>query len=179
MSKSFMVDEEAESVDEIMKTARIPKYWNLTFLPRADEVLCHTAHWRSDGIGAIQLFDALFALLATPNLCAPKTLAWDEEVKRLAPSIETIAYIPKLEDIGDDQRRVGNNYLGTFDLMRDAVGIPYLGNENTIPTETVTQNLSFSVQETQVVVKKCKDRDISVTAALHASIAATNWSSCS
>jgi hypothetical protein len=179
MSESFMIDEEAESLSEITKRARIPQYWTLTFLPRSNGVLCHTAHWRSDGVGAIQLFDALFALLATPELCDPKTLAWGEEVKRLAPSIETIAKIPKSDEVGDDQRRVGNNYLRTFGLMRDAVGIPYLGSEKTLPTETVSQNLSFSARETQEIVKKCKDRDISVTAALHASIAATNWSSCS
>jgi hypothetical protein len=179
MTESFMIDEEAERVGEVMRRARLPKYWTLTFLPRSNEVLCHTAHWRSDGIGAIQLFDALFALLATPDLCDPKTLAWGEEVERLAPSIETIANIPKFEDIGPDQRRVGKNYLRTFELMRDAVGIPYLGSSKTLPTETVSQNLSFSARETQEIVKKCKDRDISVTAALHASIAATKWSSCS
>jgi hypothetical protein len=179
MTESFNIEEKTESASEVIKRARVPKYWTLTYLPRSNEVLYHTAHWRSDGIGVIQLLDALFTLLITPNLSDPNTLAWGEEVDRLTPSIETIANIPKLEEIGSDQRRVGKNYLNTFDLMRDAVGIPYLGDKSTAPSGTVFQKLSFSEQETQQLINRCKAKNLSVTAALHASIAATNWSSAS
>jgi hypothetical protein len=69
---------------------------------------------------------------------------------------------------------VGNTYLRTFDSMRDAVGIPYLGDNSTIPTGTALQRLAFSEPETQQPVKKCKEKDLTITSALHASLAATN-----
>ena len=102
--ESFVVDEGAKSVGDVMVRKRMPKYWALTYLPHSCEALCHKSHWRSDSIGVTQLLDALLKLIADPNLSDPTTLPWREEVERLSPSIETIAKIPEIHGIHERQK---------------------------------------------------------------------------
>lgn len=177
LQESFIIDAESENARAIIQSPRIPKYWTCTFVEKSQEVLCYTAHWRSDGIGVLQLFDAFFALTADAALPEPEALPWGEEVSQLALSIEDVAEIP--EHANEQQRQFAQKCLETFSLTEGAVGIPYLDNTGAngevIPGGTLIARTVLSENATAKIVSRCKEMGISVTSAVHASIAATNW----
>jgi hypothetical protein len=177
LQESFVIDAESEDAQAIIKSPRIPKYWACTFVEKSQEVLCYTAHWRSDGIGVLQLFDAFFALAADAALPEPEALPWGEEVSRLALSIEDVAGVP--EHANEQQKQFAQKCLETFLLTEGAVGIPCLNNiganGEAMPGGTLIARTTLSEEATAKVVSRCKQMGISVTSAMHASIAATNW----
>ncbi|CAI6331584.1 unnamed protein product [Periconia digitata] len=172
LSQSFIVDRESENARAVIRSPRIPLYWTCTFVEKSQEVLCYTAHWRSDGIGALQLLDSLFALVANAGLQDPEELPWGEEVGRLALNIEDIAEVPV--DANAEHTQFAKKCLETFALTEGAVGIPYLDAE--MPGGTQLARTTFSEETTKKVIAKCKEKGFSVTSAVNASVAATNWS---
>ncbi|KAI0469721.1 hypothetical protein GGR56DRAFT_686843 [Xylariaceae sp. FL0804] len=54
--------------------------------------ILHTAHWRTDGYGALQLLDAFFKAFALGR--DPIAISWGSEPARLAPSIEEVLRLP-------------------------------------------------------------------------------------
>lgn len=108
-----------------------------------------------------------------PGLVIPASSPWGEEPGRLAPPVEDAANVPF--DASEEQRQLGNHYLNTFSLASGSIGIPYLGNPSTLPqgTQSVTRTLSAST--TAAVIQKCRSLNLSVTSALHASVAAANF----
>ncbi|PVH99197.1 hypothetical protein DM02DRAFT_718963 [Periconia macrospinosa] len=177
LDESFAVDKESEDAQTVIRSPRVPKYWTCTFIEKSQEVLCHTAHWRSDGIGVLQLLDALFSLVADAELQEPEGLPWGEEVSRLALSIEDVAAVPEHEN--KQQKEFAQTCLSTFGLTEGAVGIPYIENSGVeggaMPGGTLIARTKFSEETTAEVVSRCKELGISVTSAVNSSIAAANW----
>lgn len=143
----------------------------MTYFPHTNRVLTHTAHWRTDGIGALQLLNDLFKIVATPNL-AEAVYPWGEEVTRLAPPIEEAASIPTTPTPANES--LCQRYVETFKQAAGPVGIAYTGSPITPPVSTRSSHLVFSPQDTAAVVSICKARGLSVTSAIHASVAAAN-----
>jgi hypothetical protein len=100
-------------------------------------------------------------------------LPWGEEPKRLAPAVEDAADISAVAN--KQQMTLGNQYLSTFGLAGGAVGIPYDGETSTLPQGTRSARLTFDAPNTGAIVDKCKELGVSVTSAVHASVAAANW----
>lgn len=145
----------------------------LYVLPDSGEVILHTAHWRSDGIGILQLLDAFFDLAAIESLPDPAGLSWGQETSRLAPSIEEAADIPR--EPNDKIRAEAEKWTKTFYGAAGAVGIECSAAKETVPGGTRTARTAFSESDTAAIVRACKAQNISVTSAVHAALAKTNY----
>ncbi|KAI1302736.1 hypothetical protein F5Y03DRAFT_407447 [Xylaria venustula] len=171
VSQTFSVATHASSSAEIIATFQPSPYAKLIYIPRSGELVGHTSHWRSDGIGAILLLDALLSIASEP-LAGPASLPWGTEVKRLAPSIEEAAAIPK--DSTPALKEGGAAALATFSHAAGAVGIPSIGT-NTLPGGTRSAAVILDPATTEKVIVACKEKGVSVTAAVHASVAGANY----
>lgn len=148
------------------------KYATLTYLVSTSEILCHTAHWRTDGVGVLLLLDSFFESFATLNLPEATGLAWGQEIVRLAPAVEDAASMPR--ESTDAIKILAQECVETFHQASGAIGIPYRGEDATLPSGTGSSRLAFTPTETRSVVIQCKDKGLSVTSTVHASIAAAN-----
>ncbi|KAI1452158.1 hypothetical protein F4805DRAFT_471059 [Annulohypoxylon moriforme] len=174
VSQTFTVATDANSSADVIPTFQPTPYAKLVYIPQSSELLLHTTHWRTDGIGILHLLDALLALASSPStLTTPASLPWGTEVTRLTPSIEDSACIPQTPT--PEQKARAAAFVDTFSHTAGAIGIPYLGDASTLPTGTRSAVLTFSPATTAKIVETCKARGISVTAAVHASVGGANY----
>ncbi|KAI0546774.1 hypothetical protein F4679DRAFT_401158 [Xylaria curta] len=174
VSRTFSVAADAASSADVIPAFRPTPYAKLVYFPRSGELLLHTAHWRTDGIGVLLLLDAFLAIASTPGpLADPSSLAWGTEIVRLAPSVEDAACMPSQPTPAQEERAAA--LVKTFAHTVGAIWIPYLGNETTLPAGTHSAALALSATTTEKVVEACKARGVSVTAAVHASVAGANY----
>ncbi|OAL00763.1 hypothetical protein IQ06DRAFT_148676 [Phaeosphaeriaceae sp. SRC1lsM3a] len=173
VDETFNVAEEASSAAEVISNLKPTPYAILIYIPKSNELLGHTAHWRTDGIGVMLLLAELLQLAVKPNLTDPASLSWGDEPKRLAPAVEDAANIPL--DANEDQTQLANHYLSTFALAGGAIGIPYVGDSSILPRGTYSASHTLDTSTTAAVIQKCKSLNLSVTSALHASVAAANF----
>ncbi|KAL1877314.1 hypothetical protein Plec18167_005004 [Paecilomyces lecythidis] len=174
VDKSFAILPDSTSADEVISTLKPTPYAQLYFLPKTQEIVGHTAHWRSDGVGSMMLLNAFLELLAQPDLPQDPWIAlpWGREIASLPPSVEEAAAVPVKPSSA--QSAEAKKAFETFGLGAGTIGIPYFGNNTTIPTGTRCACTTFSPQTTEAVVKAVRSRNLSVTAAVHASVAAAN-----
>ena len=170
-TETFQVIEN-KTADEIIPKIKPNSSATLTYLPTSNEILGHTAHWRTDGVGVLLLIDQFFELATSSPLPDSNTLTWGQETARLAPAIEDAADIPVAPT--DAIKSLSQKYVETFYQAASAVGIPYK-SEATVPGGTRCSRLIFSPSETNLVASQCKAKGFSVTSAVHASVAATNY----
>ena len=161
-----------KTADDLIGDFKPNPYAVLTYLPQSNQILFHTAHWRTDGIGVLLLIDTFFDLAVSPMLPDPDSLAWGQEGSRLAPAVEHAVGMPSVPT--DATTSLAQGYLETFYQAAGAIGIPYKGNANTIPSGTRSTCVSFSSSETLCIVDQCRTRGFSVSSAVHASVAAAN-----
>ncbi|KAI0804369.1 hypothetical protein GGR55DRAFT_658238 [Xylaria sp. FL0064] len=173
VSRTFSVATDADSSADVVPTFRPTPYAKLVYIPRSSELLLHTTHWRTDGIGVLLLLDALLTLAAAAPLADPASLPWGTEIDRLAPAIEDAAGIP--ERTTEEMSARATALVGTFAHTVGAVGIPYLGDATTLPAGTRNALLKFNPTTTDKIVTACKARGVSVTAAVHASVAGASY----
>ncbi|KAI0431572.1 hypothetical protein F5Y09DRAFT_304475 [Xylaria sp. FL1042] len=172
VSRTFSVATDADSSADVIPTFPPTPYAKLVYIPRSSELLLHTAHWRTDGIGALLLLDALLTLASEPP-ADPASLPWGNEIDCLAPPVEDAAGIP--EKCTEEQKQRAAALVDTFAHTVGAVGIPYLGDATTLPAGTRNAILTFSPATTDKIVAVCKARYVSVTATVHASVAGANY----
>ncbi|KAI0840950.1 hypothetical protein F5Y06DRAFT_262148 [Hypoxylon sp. FL0890] len=174
VSQTFSVATDANSSADVMPTFQPSPYAKLVYLPQSSELLLHTTHWRTDGLGVILLLNALLTLASGPSpLTDPASLPWGTEVVHLAPAVEVAAGMPK--ESTPELKERGAALVGTWAHAAGAIGIPYLGDANTPPAGTRNVALTFSPATTEKIVAACKARNVSVTAAVNASVAGTNY----
>ncbi|OTA98519.1 hypothetical protein M426DRAFT_76945 [Hypoxylon sp. CI-4A] len=174
LSKTFSVATSTSSSADVILDFHPTPYAKLVYIPRSGELLGHTAHWRSDGIGAVLLLDALLAIASSSlELTDPAALAWGTEITRLAPAVEYAAAMPE-KPTPELKERAGS-FVGTFSQAVGAIGIPYLGDTGTLPAGTRSTAPVLSQEVTEQIVAACKARDVTVTAAAHASVAGANY----
>ncbi|KAH9909483.1 hypothetical protein F4778DRAFT_711648 [Xylariomycetidae sp. FL2044] len=174
VSQTFNVAANAKTSADVIPTFTPSHYAKLVYVPRSGELLCHTSHWRTDGIGVLLLLDAFLAIASAPGpLADPVELAWGTETARLAPPIEDAANIPTHST--PELRERGGALISTFAHTVGAAGIPYLGDESTLPADTRSASLALDPNTTSAVIAACKERGITVTAAVHASVAGANY----
>ncbi|KAI0021213.1 hypothetical protein F4780DRAFT_738563 [Xylariomycetidae sp. FL0641] len=173
VSETYSVATDADSADDVIPTFQPTPYARLVYIPRSGQLLGHTTHWRTDGIGVLLLLDALLAIASGPSpLGDPATLAWGSETERLAPCVEDAASMPK--ESTPELKERATALVATFGHAVGALGIPYLGDATTLPAGTRRAAVQLSAATTAKVVAACKARDVSVTAAAHASVAGAN-----
>ena len=129
----------------------------LHVLPDINQIVLHTAHWRSDGQRMPQLLDGLLRGL---NIQQPTSLRWGEEVGRLAICLEDAADMVD-QATPADQVRV-KEMAAKLLKGSPALTVSYLGNRHSGWDSTT---LSFGSNSAS---------DSTVTSAVHAAIAITN-----
>ncbi|KAI2620018.1 hypothetical protein GGR54DRAFT_647647 [Hypoxylon sp. NC1633] len=163
---------DANSSADVIKTFRPTPYAKLVYIPRSGELVGHTAHGRSEGLGVVLLLDAFLAIASESSLVDPALLVWGTEAVHLAPAIEYAASAP--EESTPELQKHGAAVVAMFAYIVGALAIPYLGDAGTLPAATHAAQITFSKGTTEMIVADCKARGISVTAAVHASVAGAN-----
>lgn len=170
-AETFQVIED-KTVDEVIASATRVPYATMAFFPRTGELLGSWQHWRTDGIGGLILMDEFLDLAAQPAIDT-SSLPWGEETIRLAPCVEEALSTFKTEEEQDKQ--LAQQYVASFGHAAGAIGIACRAPDETSPGGTCISRLHLSEQETKAVVQGCKTRKLSVTGAVHASIAEANY----
>lgn len=171
-SESFQVVED-KTADEMIASMTPGPYATMTYLPKTNELLGHSQHWRTDGVGGFILMDDFLALAARTSPPDASTLPWGHETARLAPAIEEAANVPAKPSAEDKQ--LGEKNVASFGHAVGAIGIASHAPADTLPGGTRIARLHLSEAETTGLIKACKARHITMTAAVHASIAAANY----
>lgn len=172
-AETFQVIENRTADEVIASRTRVPCA-TMTFLPRTGELLAYWQHWKTDGIGALILMDD-FLDLATQSSLDASTLPWGEETVRLAPCVEEAAANSIASAKQGDQLDVAQQQVATFGHAAGAIGIASHVPTDTPPRGTRISRLHLTKQETNTIVQACKARNLSVTAAVHASVAEANY----
>ncbi|KAJ5585306.1 uncharacterized protein N7459_005106 [Penicillium hispanicum] len=180
-SQTFTVEADAQSADEVIATIAPAADAQLYYIPQSSELLLHTAHWRTDGVGGLLLLGQLLDLMVSHanTLLSEKlpepfdSFHWGSEVARLATPIEEAANTPLAAT--SEQKAIANEAVGTFALVPGALGVPYIGDVSTVPSGTRAAELTFSPTTTSAAVSAAKARGFKITAAVHASLAAVNF----
>ncbi|KAJ5623837.1 hypothetical protein N7510_000146 [Penicillium lagena] len=170
-AETFQVIEDKTADEVIASATRVP-YATMTFLPQTGELLGRSQHWRTDGIGGLILMDD-FLDLAAQSAGGTSSLPWGEEIVRLAPCVEEAASSFITSEKQDKQ--LSQNYVASFGHAAGAIGIASRAPAETSPGGTCISRLHLTEQETKAVLQGCKARNLSVTAAVHASIAGANY----
>ncbi|KAJ5272321.1 hypothetical protein N7478_007446 [Penicillium angulare] len=180
-SQTFVVETDAESVDEVIPTIAPAADARLYYLPQSSELLLHTAHWRMDGVAGMLLLGQLVDLMVSHadkfllnRLPDPfDSCNWGSEVTRLTPSFEDAGNIPFT--VNKAQKAIADRSVGTFGLAAGALGVPYTGDAVTVPSGTRAVELTFSCADKSAITSAAKSCGLGVTAAVHASLATVNF----
>lgn len=180
-SETFMLvkdDGKTTAGDVIARLSPTPQA-TLHYLDGHDTVILHTAHWRTDGYGALQLLnDFLQLAVKHSDTNDPGNLAWGEEVSRLPVSVEEALLVPPSPApaaVVAEAKRC----FATTALALGAVGLSYLGDAATKARGTRGETIRLSRTETEAIILGSKARGLSFEAALHASIAAVAFKAAS
>jgi hypothetical protein len=183
LGESFTVLHEESSADQILGLLPPQRFACCYYLEYSNEVVLHLSHWRTDGIGAFHLLDALFSAAAEHlhHDLDLYELSWGQEAVRLVPSVEEALQLPTKPT--KTIHTATKTYLSTLGHVQDALGIASMQHstdstdESTEPAEaairaTELPTLSFSVEQTAELLSACSKHGIRFEAALHASVAA-------
>lgn len=181
VNDTFWVDNAAGSAPQVAAGLHLRRLPCLVFVPQSSEVLLHSSHWRLDALGACMVLDRLLSILAelagstTPgSLEAPR---WEEEPEHLPPSLED-AYecasvpTPITEAKAEEIRR------RNFETAYPTAGMPHRGDQTTPPALSRCRTLALGKHPSEQLIRACKVRGFSVTAAVHAACAASVFDCC-
>ena len=171
--ETFFVYDGKISADDLIASFKPSPFLTGHYLSESSELILHTAHWRTDGYGALQLLNAFFDILSTLEDRDPANLPWGRELDRLVPSIEEALNLSN--DATPEMNNAADQYISTLDLMKGAFGLSYRGDSNTLPSATRSARLRLSQPTSEAISKACKARDISVLSAVHASVATITY----
>lgn len=171
--ETFFVHDENISADDLIASLKPSPYVTAYYLSESSQLILHTAHWRTDGFGALQLLNAFFdAFSAVPDR-DPVDLPWGQEVDRLVPSIEEVLNLPVAAT--PEIKTTADQYIATLTHTKGAVGVSYRGDKSTLPSGTRSARLRLSQSTTMAILEACRARNISVLSAVHASVAAITY----
>jgi len=135
------------------------------YIPHSSEILIHTSHWRTDGIGAIHLLRNFFRALATP-----RHVEFGGEGKNITPSMDELAgfTIDPTPEADQASTAFAMEYFGNL----PTISLPTEANQ--LPGPTHRSELVLGPKTTATIVAGCKAHNLSIASALHtASILAT------
>ncbi|MCJ1405375.1 hypothetical protein MMC11_008602 [Xylographa trunciseda] len=162
LSDSFFV--EKGTVDTFLLNVRPRSYSSIHYFPDSSELVMRSHHWQVDGIGSLNLMNKFFQYLSTDE----RAPIFGDEVKNLPPGHSEAAGFPNLATQGaeDEAQKM---FLGFVENL-PSIGLPYEA-----PTQglggTRRQTQEFPSSTARLLVAACKQREVSVTSAVHAAIA--------
>ena len=159
LQETFIVHDGPENGDQDAKklqpTLRSIKRATLHLIPRTQEILLQVTHDLIDGISMQYLFDQLLSLLAAP----PVKVLFGDEVKNLAPALETAAHIPPTEPVHLSQTQA---MYGQWVASMPTTGIA-ITLAGSMPGNTLWQRMQLSENDTAKVIAAAKQRGLTPT----------------
>ncbi|KAK6508534.1 hypothetical protein TWF506_010621 [Arthrobotrys conoides] len=156
---------------EVLSYQKVPKTGEVYWIPERREVVLHLPHQISDGIGSIILLNNFLKILRTGETIPDS--GFRREDKRLPPSL--------FDTLGGKDWRDGKNFGLKGEMLKTAKEIAgrFLGNESIavsikdgVGMDTVPElpygriEYEFDEEETERIVKACKDMGVTVTNAV-------------
>jgi hypothetical protein len=172
-AETFFVIEGDTSADELTANFSPSPFVTLHYLPRSSQIILHASHWRVDGIGAPLLMNAFFDSVVSLLGRNPAELRWGEEPKRLTPSVEVALNLPLTPT--PEARATAEKCTSTRFLAVGAIGVSCHGDKDTLPAGTRSARLRLPESTTKAILDACRARDLTLTAVVHASVAAINY----
>lgn len=165
--------DKSSTPQQIISKLQPSRYATVHYLPHSFQVILHLSHWRTDGVGALQLLDAFLKAVISALHQDVTTLAWGEEWQRLTLSVEEILDLPMTAS--SEILDASSKFIATLANTKCALGTPYRGDNQTVPGGTQSVRIRLSALTTQTLIDACNRLGISLTSAVHAAIAATNF----
>ncbi|KAK4697083.1 hypothetical protein P7C71_g939, partial [Lecanoromycetidae sp. Uapishka_2] len=175
LKETFFIHEGNTSVDDMIANFRPSPYVTAHYFPESSQLLLHSAHWRTDGFGALQLLDAFFNAFTTLPDQDPANLPWGQEVERLVPSIEEVLRLPYTAT--PEIHAAANRYISSLAHTKGAIGVFHRKEKTTLPGGTRSARLRLSQRTTTAILETCATHSISALSAVHASLAETTYAS--
>ncbi|KAI1382479.1 hypothetical protein F4677DRAFT_26925 [Hypoxylon crocopeplum] len=160
LASTFIVSP-ASDAEDLYQSVKPIKQATLYYLPKSSELLFRGHHHTLDGTGALLFWHVYLSALASPI----KDIEFGDEPARLAPIMEEVLGYP-------EQATQAQNEKATALFLSWAGSIPGIGPVSQLGAapsgRCQNAELVFSNKTTEALVAACKDRGVSVTAAVHA-----------
>ncbi|PLB47411.1 hypothetical protein P170DRAFT_439077 [Aspergillus steynii IBT 23096] len=159
LAETFIVSSAADA-DELYRGVGPIRSATLYYVPRSSELVLRAHHHTLDGVGMLLLCHSYLSALASP-----RTVSFGDEPARLPPPLEEALGDPELprQAIAEKGRALATEFID---------GLPGLGpvsQVGKVPAGAAQfAERVFPARTSAAVVQACKQKGLSVTAALHA-----------
>ncbi|KAI2606534.1 uncharacterized protein GGS25DRAFT_501714 [Hypoxylon fragiforme] len=160
LASTFIVSE-ASDAEELYQSVAPIRQATLYYIPKSSELLFRGHHYTVDGVGVLRFWHSYLLALSSPM----KEVNFGDEPSRLSPAIEEV--------LGFSEQPTQTQSKEAVDLFMSWAGsIPGIG-----PTSRVgaapsgrcqSKEMTFPAKTTEALIKACKNKNITVTAAVHA-----------
>lgn len=169
LERTFIIESASTSKDDLLASFRPSALASLHYLPHTSEILIHSSHWRIDLVGAISLLQNLFSAVDKP-----RPIDFGDEAANLSPSRDEAANYTSLDQLGNSAQAQQIEKAATDVVMQLISNLPSAGlpaqNVDQMPGGTRRAELILDKAKTAAIISACKQRDFTVTTALHAAL---------
>ncbi|KAH8694198.1 hypothetical protein BGW36DRAFT_384539 [Talaromyces proteolyticus] len=167
LSRTVVMDTSSNSSAELFpQLNQSPKQAVLYYLRTSSEVVIHSSHWRTDGIGATLLLSQLLKHIATPLTSA---IVFGSECARLHPS--HFALLGASDKPPEASQYITDQSLADYIAHLPSIQIPSAGEpmQKLSPT-THRQEIVICDQQTTDLVASARARGVTLTVVAHAAL---------
>ena len=166
LQETFIVDSSSSDGEQAYHRVKLMRQSSLTYVPKSCELLFTIHHSLTDGLGTLQ-FWGRFLTVVTEALepVAHTAISFGTEHTRLPPAKEELFGCPEhpSPENAERLRQLSAEWSDIFP------GVGHISKHGTVPPgRCLNEQVKFSVDKTNAIVKACKSKGISVTTAVHA-----------
>lgn len=177
VDNTFWFDEDTDSARHVVNGLHLRTLPCLIFVVRSSEVLFHCSHWRIDALGTCMMLDRLFSILSELPPEDLHSTDYEMEHKHLSPSLEDAYGSTEVPTPSTEAKAEGVRQRN-FDTSYPSAGLPCQGDPFTGPGDSRWQKLVFEKDASAELIRACKARSFTITAAVHAACAASVFECC-
>ena len=169
LDETFIVHPDSMTKEQLFATLHPSALATLHLLPNTSEIMIHTSHWRIDFIGGLSLLQNFFIAMAEP-----RQVHFGDEGRNLSPCRDEAAGYNSFYNSGS-QALIEERKTAASDLVMQllnnlpSIGLP-VQNPNATPGSTKRSKSVLEPETTSAIISACKNRDLTVTTALHAAL---------
>ncbi|KAI0439881.1 hypothetical protein F4803DRAFT_564217 [Xylaria telfairii] len=160
LDSTFIVSSAATS-EELYSSVTPIKQATLYYVPNSSELVFRAHHHTIDGVGVLLFWHSFLEALSSPV----KDIKFGDETTRLAPTMERALGYPEKpsQELSDKATALFMSWAGSIP------GIGPVSQVGAVPSgKCQNSELVFSKDVTAALAAVCKEKDISVSAAVHA-----------
>ncbi|KAI2464936.1 hypothetical protein F4781DRAFT_50478 [Annulohypoxylon bovei var. microspora] len=165
LASTFVVSP-ASDAEELYQSVQPIKQATLYYLPKSSELVFRGHHHTLDGTGVLLFWHSYLDALASPI----EDIKFGDETARLAPIMEEVLGYP-------EQPTQAQGEKATALFMSWAASVPGIGPISQLGAapsgRCQNAELVFPTKTTEALVAACKDKGVSVSAAVHAAYVRT------